>query len=67
MDGTIKVIAVGNTFFWELDLLPPISPLVPQDVDAAGNYDDRIPIVYMKPVREDFTASATVVRRKRAA
>ena len=50
MDGSIKIIEVGNTLFWEMDLLPPISALVPQDVDDNGDFDDGIPVIFQAPV-----------------
>lgn len=59
MDGSIKIVGVGNTLFWEMDLLPPISALVPEDVDANGDFDDGIPVTFEAPV--------TVASRKKAA
>lgn len=59
MDGSIKIVEIGNTVFWEVDLLPPISPLVPEDVDASGDFDDGIPVIFQAPV--------TVASRKKAA
>ena len=58
MDGSIKIVMIGDSPVWELDLLPPISPLVPQDVDADGEFDHGIPI---------FDAPHTVAARKKAA
>jgi len=59
MDGSIKIVEIGSTLFWEMDLLPPISALAPEDVDDNGDFDDRIPVTFEAPI--------TVASRKKAA